>query len=47
MNEQEALILFAEDLENPCPLCGKPAGVLCATDAVWVHVERFIFKEDL
>jgi len=42
MNESEAQIMFKKYLDDSCPEegCNKPAGVLCSTGGVWIHLKR-------
>lgn len=40
MTKKEALKTFAKYIQKPCPICKKPAGELCDTPGVWVHLER-------
>lgn len=44
MDKAAALKYFAKYLKEPCTHvgCGKPAGQLCDTPALWIHAERII-----
>lgn len=37
--------LYVSELEHVCPECKTPAGELCDTPGVWVHLERIMLAE--
>lgn len=37
----EAEVTFEDQLTVVCPVCGAATGVLCNSDLLWVHLERF------